>query len=43
MIISVVPNLMPFVDNATHKARITLRICAHNEKGGFHVCRFQDA
>src|SRR6266480_4703904 len=40
MIISVVPDLVPFVDNATNQTRITLRVHADEEKRCFYVRGF---
>src|SRR5881394_768519 len=42
MIIGVVPNLMAFIDNATHKLGVTLCVYSHDEKGRLHVCCFQN-
>src|SRR5438067_9297870 len=42
MIISVVPALVPFVDNATNKPLVTLGVHAHEEKRSFCVRRFEN-
>ena len=42
MIISVVPDLVPLVDNASNKRRITLGVHAHEEKRRFYICCFQN-
>src|SRR6266566_4607208 len=42
MIISVVPDLVPFIDNATDKLRIALRVHSHQKKRGFHVRCFEE-
>src|SRR6516225_5253466 len=42
MIISVVPDLVPFINDATNKPRVTLGIYAHEEKRRFYVRRFEN-
>ena len=42
MIISMVPYFVPFLDNATHESRITLRIGSDQEKRSLDVRRFQN-
>src|SRR5205814_7060449 len=41
MIIRVIPELVPFVNNATDELRIPLRIHSHQKKRGFHVRCFE--
>ena len=42
MIISVVPDLVTFVDDAPNEARIFLRVHAHEKERRLHVRRFQN-
>src|ERR1700716_619496 len=37
MIICVVPDLVPFVDDATNKRRVTLRVYSHQEKRRLYI------
>ena len=42
MIISVVPDLVPFVDDATNKIRVALCVHSHQEKRRLHICHFKN-
>src|SRR5438034_9042119 len=42
MIIGVVSNLVPVIDDATNKRRVTLRVHSHQEKRRFYVRGFKD-
>src|ERR1051326_1369634 len=42
MIVSVISDLVAFVNNATNKPRVPLRIYTHEEKRGLHIGGFQN-
>jgi hypothetical protein len=42
MIVSVVPDLVSFIDNATDKPGVALGVHSHQEKRGLHACCFEN-